>query len=244
MAKIILEGHSYYNNSITKKEIYSLNDKENHHARILIDVKSELCCTQMQFVSYESKSDYWTNEELLIAFNKAYIHIKRFVETDGPLKIFTENLFHPESEELQTNELKDMFQIEIPENKENVKKINVELLRLKETQINFDKCKNKLFEVIGLDPDLLNRQRYNINSIIDYLYSVVNAGVVTSSNNENIRHIRSAFDELGGRKNIRNNTYQTIRNMAQNDIYSLEFPKYFKANLSNIEINKILDEIY
>jgi hypothetical protein len=244
MVKIILEGHNFYSVSIPKKDIYSLDFKDKYHARMLIDVKSEICCTQIQFVSYESKSVYWSKDELLIAFNKVYEHIKLFVETDGPIRLFDENLFHPETKELQTDELKEDFQIEIPENKENIRKMSDGLLRIKDAQNNFDKCKNKLFVVINWGPDLLNRYRYNINRVIDYLDSVANAGVVTDSNNENLRHIMSAFDELGRRKNTQNDTYQKTLDIAKREIYTLEFPKYFKTDLPQNEISQVLDEIY
>ena len=98
--------------------------------------------------------------------------------------------------------------------------------------------------VIDWGPDLLNRYLYNINKVIDYLSDVTNAGVVTESNNENIRHIMSAFEELRKRKNTNNNTYQTILDIAKREIYTLEFPKYFKTNLLQNDILKVLDEIY
>jgi hypothetical protein len=53
MANIFLDGHCYYNASIIKKDIYSLYGKDNHHARILIDIKSEIFCTQIQYISNE-----------------------------------------------------------------------------------------------------------------------------------------------------------------------------------------------
>ena len=114
MAKIILEGHNYFSCSIPKKDIYSLDNKDKYQYRTLVDVKSEICCSQTQFVSYDNKSDYWAKDELLIAFNKVYEHIKLFIESDVPIMIFQENLFHLEAGELQINELKENFQIEIP----------------------------------------------------------------------------------------------------------------------------------
>ena len=244
MAKIILEGHNYFSCSIPKKDIYSLDNKDKYHCRILVDIKSEICCTQIQFVSYENKTDYWTNDKLLIAFNKANEYIRMLVEADRPINIFDENEFYSENKEFQTNELKGDFQIEITENKKNIKKISDDLLRIKEAQNNFEKCKDKLFRVIDWGPDLINRNRYNIYNAINYLYNVSNAGVVTRSNNEKIGNIRSAFDELGRRKNTNNSTYKTTRDMAQRDIYILEFPKFFKTNLPKNEIGKVLDEIY
>jgi hypothetical protein len=243
MSTIILEGHSYYNANLTKKDIYSIDYKDVQHARILIDVKSELCCTQMQFVSYESKKTYWTKDELLIAFNEAYLGIKRFVETDGPLGLFIENIFHPESNLLKKEEIKDNLQIEILKNKKNFNKLSTELLRVKTAASNFDKCKNKLFEIINWGPDFFKLNHYNINRVIDYLSNVANAGVVTVSNNENLSHIRSAFDELRGRKITNNSTYKTIHDIAQRDIYTLEFPRFFKTDLPQNEINQVLDEI-
>jgi len=196
MSHIILEGHCRYNASIPKMDFYSRYGKENYHARMLIDVKSEICCTQTQFISYETKPTFWTKDELLVAFNEAYKNIELYVKTDMPITIFTENIFHPEVKKLETSELKEDFQIEIPENMKIVKNLCTDLLRIKEAEINFDKCKDKLFTVMAWGPNLLNHYHYNINRVIDYLSSVTNASVVTVPNNENISHIRGAFDEL------------------------------------------------
>ena len=243
MANIILEGHNCYNVSIPKKDIYPPAYKEKYYCRILIDVKSEICCPQIQFVSYESKPAYWTKDELLTAFNIAHEYIKLLVETDRHINIFDENEFYLENKELQIDEMKNDFQIEIPENKENAKILSDTLLLIKESQDNFKKCKDKLFRVIDWGPDLINRYRYNINSVINYLYSVTNAGVVTSYNNEKIDIIKSAFNELGKRKNPNHYNYKTTLNIAQKDIYILEFPKFFKTNLPKNEISKVLEEI-
>ena len=238
MDKLTLEGHNYFCGSITKKDIYSLDKKDKHHCRILVDIKSVICRPQIQFISYESKTSYWSQDELLIAFNKSYDHIKLLVETDGPINLFNENLFHPETKKLQTDELKIDFQIEIPENKRILGIINDDLLKIKEAQRNFYECKNKLIKVINWGPDLLNAHRYNINRVVDYLYNVTNSGVVTDSNNESIRKIRFAFDELARHKS--NHTVS----MTHTEIFSLQFPMFFKSNLPQIEIKQILGEIY
>ena len=237
MGKIILEGHNYFSASITKKDIYSLDKKDRHHCRILVDVKSEICRPQIMFISYDSKTSYWLQDELLIAFNKASDYIKLLIETDGFIKTFEENLFHLETKELQADELKVDFQIEIPDNKKILVKINDDLLRIKEAQSNFDECKNKLSKVINWGPDVLNAHRYNINRVVDYLYNVINAGVVTDSNNESIRKIRFAFDELARRKS--NHTVS----MTHTEIFSLQFPNYFKSSLPQIDIKQVLNEI-
>ena len=236
MAKIILEGHNYFSCSIPKKDIYSLDNKDKYHCRILVDIKSEICCTQIQFVSYENKTDYWTNDKLLIAFNKAYEYIRLFIETNAPIKIFDENIFHLETKKIQKDEIKEDFQLEIPENNKIIKKISDDLLRIKEAHDNFEKCKEKLKKVSNWGSDLLNS--YNINIVIDYLYNVANAGVVTDENNNNIFRIRTAFNELKRRK--KSKTGYSV----QGDIAALDFPKYFKTYLPPNDIIKVLDEIY
>jgi hypothetical protein len=243
MAKIILEANSRYNANSDKIDIYSPNYKVKYHARILVDVNSEIFCTQIQFISNDSKSMFWTNDELLLAFNKAYTHIKCFVDTDSQIKIFDENLFFPESEKLQSNELINEFQIEIQEDKKNTKILNGDLQKINEVNNNFKKCQDKLFEVINWGPDLINRYYYNISNLIDYVYRVANAGVVIVPNNEKLSNIKNSFNELKGRKITQNHTYQTNVNIAQRAIYTLDFPKYFKSVLPQDEIDQVLNEI-
>jgi hypothetical protein len=187
--------------------------------------------------------DCWTKEELLIAFNKAYMHIKGYVDNDVPLNIFTANIFQLESVKLQASELIDCFKIEISEDKKNVERINNELLKIKEVNNNFNNCKNKLIKVMQWNVDLLNHHSYNINKVIDYLFHVIDTGVV-KDNKEDFIQIRSSFDKLRNRKNKKNNNYQTNLNTIISNINILRFPNYFKNELPNIEINKVLDEIY
>ena len=243
MSTIVLEGHSSYNASLDKIDTFSLNYKKKYHARILVDVKSEIFCTQIQFVSNEGKSTFWSKDELLLSFYKAYIHIKRFVDTDGPINIFNENLFSPDTEKLQSDELINDFQIEITADKKNIKILSDDLLKIKEVHNNFKNCQDKLFEVISWGPNFLNNNFYNINNLIEYLYRVANAGVVIVPNNEKLSNIKSSFYELKKRKLTQNHTFQIILTRAQQDLYTLEFPRYFKTTLPRNEIDQVLNEI-
>lgn len=243
MPRIILEGNSRYSTSLQKQDIYTLYNKYKYHARILIDVKTEIGETQIQFISGEEKSTYWTKDELLFAFNEVYKNINRIIEIDSPIKIFEENIFYLHTIEYKPLEPNDYFQIEIPENKGIINKIYLELQKINEVRRKFENCKDKLSKVITWGPNLINRYQYNINRIIDYIYKVTHTGVVTGPNDENLSHVRGAINEMAKRKDTTNHNYQTALNIAQREIYTLDFPKFFKSELPNTEISETLDEI-
>ena len=244
MAKIIIEGkHSNFNFSYPTDDNPFLKGKKKYQARIHIDIKSEICCTQVQFVSDETKPDYWTKEELLFAFNEAYLHIMSYINCDNQIDIFGENIFYPKTENTQISELLEHFEIEIPENSKNIDRMINDLLCIKEAQENFKICKDKLFEVISWSPSQINNSYYGITNLIYFISNINQAGVAMANNNEGISLIRMAFEDLRKRKDMNNSTYKTHHVMAQQKIYCLQFPNYFKTKLPKINIQKALDEV-
>jgi hypothetical protein len=218
----------------------------NYRFRLLLNVNSEIGSIQMPVYSYESKETEWSDNELLSAFNKAYDHLKTMVEEDIEINIFRElKFFTNRKVEKNTNdEAQTNFTIEVPENTQNYKNLAASLSQIEETQDLFSKCKDKLSHVIGWGSPALKANYYAICKIINYLSSVVNSAVVTQKNNEYLSNIRSAFAELNRRTITHNPNYQTTLKLAGRDIFSLEFPKFFKSNLPyNKEIGKTLDDI-
>ena len=222
--------------SIPKVRLYPIHsEKYDYHARILATVCSDIGSTQVQFISNETKSNYWSNEDLTAVFNNALVNIKRLVETGGYINIFDENLFFDEKENI-TIAGNEVIEIEIPEDKATFQ-------RLKDGLMLIEECRDKLFNVISWPPEILKYNYSNITIVIDYMYQVVNSSVVDASNKRYLHNIRSAFDELKERKNSQHHNYLTTLNLAKNDIYTLEFPKFFKSTLPRNDIKNVLDEI-
>jgi hypothetical protein len=211
---------------------------------LLLNIVSEVGSTQVRVCSFETKETEWPDDVLLFTFNKAYKQLKIMVEKDIEINIFKEIMICAETGKIITSELETDFTIEIPEDTQNYKKLSVSLFQIGETQDLFSKCKDMLFKAIGWGNPALEINYYSILKVIDYLYSVANVAVVTGKNNEYLSKIRNAFTELKNRTITHNHNYQTILTFAQQDIYSLEFPKFFKSNLPyNNEIGKVLNDI-
>jgi hypothetical protein len=247
MTKINLTGHLHECISEWADNFIPPNRHEfNYRFRLLLNVNSEVGNIQMPVYSYESKETEWLDDELLSAFNKAYEHLKAMVEKDIEINIFRELKFLTDikTEKNINDELQTSFIIGVPENTQNYKNLASSLSQIRETQDLFSKCKDKLSHVIGWGNPALKANYYSILKAIDYLSSVVNAAVVTQKSNEYLSNIRSAFSELKMRTITHSPNYQTILMLAKRDIYSLDFPKFFKTNLPyNNEIGEVLDDI-
>jgi hypothetical protein len=215
----------------------------NYRFRLLLNVNSELGSIQMPIYSYETKETEWQDDELLSAFNKAYAYLKTMAEKDIEINIFREIDFSAWTEKTIADEILTEFTIKIPEETGNYKKLFVSLSQVKEAKILFGKAKDILFKVIDWGNPSLENNYYSILKIIDYLHGVSNAAVVNGKNKEYLSKIRNAFTELKRRKITQNHNYQTMLTLAQQDIYSLEFPKFFKSSLPNNDISQVLDEI-
>jgi len=242
--KIIFEGHFCNSHSIETEDNFYYKKVKEYQARILIDVKSEIFNTQIQFISNETKTDYWIKEDLMIAFNELHNHIKSYIESDYNFNFFGQNLFFPKfDKEIIDTELLNEFEIEIPENNKNIENINNDLLCIKEAHDNFKKCKDKLFDVISYSPSYINDYYGGINNLIYILSNITQAGVVTLPNSRDLDTIRSAFNELKKRKDTNNHTYKVTRDDAQRKIYGLDFPKFFKTKLPKFDVEKTLKEL-
>jgi hypothetical protein len=241
--KIIMEKNNYSMASIPKVRMYGVhNEKSDYHARILITICSDAGSTQVQFISNETKSDWWAKEDLSVAFNHAYVNIKRIAETGGYINLFDENLFFEEKENIEFSE-NESIELELSDDKPNFQRLNEDLAQIKECRDNFKACKDKLYYVISWLPSTLNYNYANINTVTNYLYQVVEASVVNAKNKEYLHNYKTALFELKGRKDTQHYNYITNMNIAQRDIYSLEFPQFFKSTLPRTDIKSVLDEI-
>lgn len=241
MGNIVLEGRFINCNSYFKDDNLYFNKVQKYYAYFLIDLRSEICYTQLQFITDETKSNFWTKEEKQTAFCELKNHIKSYIDTNSPIYLFRENLFFPKMEQNKNDEPLNSFELEIQENSKIFNKLCEDLKCIKDAQEVFKVCKDKLFNAIDCTPALINNYYGGITNLLFYLSNIYQSASYTNS--ENMTIIRSAFEELRNRKNMNNENYKTTLNNARNKIYCLEFPKYFKTELPKINIEQVLNEI-
>jgi hypothetical protein len=220
------------------------DNQYNYGICFLINLQSEIGNTQIQVVSQETKPAEWSEDDKHLGFNKAFAYLKKMVDNDSPISVFRENTMFFESEKKTAGELLSEFTIEIPVASKIYKILSADLSQITEAKKCFSDCASKLRSMLDWGPSWINDNYYTIKKIIDYLSAVNDSSVVTGKNTDSLRIISNAVTELKRRKIMQNNNYQVTLESAKKEIFSLDFPKYFKSNLPNTEIKQVLKEIH